>query len=244
LGEFRFKHFSLFHNQDSFSIGTDAMVLGALVQGQDPGRILDAGAGSGVLGLMAAQTFPLSHVDCVEINEKAFLECQENLRKSAFHERIHAIHSNLLDFHPKELYTTIITNPPYYFSDNFSTPRNRREKHLSTEELHTWLTHCSQLLAPQGTLWFIVPTSSKGAIEEITERLKIHIHHEIHVQNQHEITVRIVFGLTQQLLDKKSSILILRNEDGSYSDEYINLTAEFHATPLQKQLKLHDKSNA
>ncbi|MFM7664126.1 MAG: tRNA1(Val) (adenine(37)-N6)-methyltransferase [Bacteroidota bacterium] len=165
MGEFRFKHFTLFHNQDSFSIGTDAMVLGALVQGQDIGRILDAGAGSGVLGLMAAQTFPLSHVDCVEIDEKAFLECQENLRKSPFHGRIHAIHSNLLDFHPKELYATIITNPPYYVSDNFSTPRNQREKHLSTEEIKSWFMHCSQLLAPQGTLWFIVPSSIKEAIE-------------------------------------------------------------------------------
>ena len=220
------------------------MVLGALVQGQDPGRILDAGAGSGVLGLMAAQKFPLSHVDCIEINEKAFLECRENLRRSPFHGRIHAIHSNLLDYQPKELYTTVITNPPYYSSDNFSTPRNQREKHLSTEELQTWLTHCSQLLAPQGTLWFIVPTSSKEAIEEIIERLKMHIHHEIHVQNQHGLTVRIVMEISQLPFAKDSSILKLRNADGSYSDEYIDLTTEFHGIPLQKQLKLHDKSNA
>jgi tRNA1Val (adenine37-N6)-methyltransferase len=240
LGEFQFKYFTLFHNQDSFSIGTDAMVLGALVQGQDDGRILDAGAGSGVLGLMAAQKFPLSHVDCVEIDGKAFLECQENLRKSPFHGRIRAIRSNLMDFQPKELYTTVITNPPYYCSDNFSTPRNQREKHISTEELFTWFMHCSQLLAPQGTLWFIIPMSIKKAVELILERLEMHIHREIQVQNQHGITVRIVLGVTQQSLHKESSTLKLRNEDGSYSNEYIDLTAEFHAKPLQKQLKLHE----
>jgi tRNA1Val (adenine37-N6)-methyltransferase len=74
LGEFRFKYFTIYHNQDSFSVGTDAMVFGALVHGQDHGRILDVGAGYGVLGLMAAQKFPFSHEDCVEIDEKAFLE--------------------------------------------------------------------------------------------------------------------------------------------------------------------------
>ena len=220
------------------------MVLGALVQGQDPGRILDAGAGSGVLGLMAAQQFPLSHVDCVEIEEKAFLECQENLRKSPFHGRIHAIHSNLLHFQPKELYTTVITNPPYYSTDNVSTPRNQREKHLSAEELNTWLTHCSQLLAPHGTLWFIVPASMIRAVEGIIERLEMHIHREIHVQNQHSVTVRIVIEITQQAVAKESSILKLRNNDGSYSDEYIALTEEFHGITLQKQPRLHDKSNA
>jgi tRNA1Val (adenine37-N6)-methyltransferase len=240
LGEFRFKHFTLFHNHDSFSVGTDAMVLGALVHGQDPGRILDAGAGSGVLGLMAAQKFPLSSVDFVEIDEKAFLECRDNLRKSPFHQRLKAIHSNLLDFQPKELYTTVITNPPYYTSDNFSTSRNQREKHLSTKELHTWITHCSQLLAPLGTLWLIVPTSSKGAIEEITERLKMFIHREIHVQNQQGLTVRIVIEISQLPFAIESSILKLRNADGSYSDEYIDLTTEFHGITLQKQLKLHE----
>jgi tRNA1Val (adenine37-N6)-methyltransferase len=179
-------------------------------------------------------------VDFVEIDEKAFLECRDNLRKSPFHQRLKAIHSNLLDFQPKELYTTVITNPPYYTSDNFSTSRNQREKHLSTKELHTWITHCSQLLAPLGTLWFIVPTSSKGAIEEITERLKMSIHREIHVQNQQGLTVRIVMEISQLPFAKESSILKLRNADGSYSDEYIDLTTEFHGITLQKQLKLHE----
>lgn len=234
LGEFRFKHFTLFHNQDSFSVGTDAMVLGALVQGPDHGRILDAGAGSGVLGLMAAQKFSSSHVDCIEIDEKAFLECQENLRKSPFQGRVHAIHSNLLDFQPEELYTTIITNPPYYCSDNFSSPRNQREKHLNSEELHRWFMRCYQLLAPHGTLWFIVPTSSKETVELIFKRFERHILREINVQNQHGITVRMVYGITQQAIEKESSILKLRNIDGTYSNDYLDLTAEFHATGIDK----------
>lgn len=220
------------------------MVLGALVQGQNPGRILDAGSGSGVLGLMAAQKFNLSQIDCVEVDEKAFLECQENLRKSPFQDRVTAIHSNLLEYQPQELYSIIVSNPPYYSTDNVPNPRNQREKHQSNEELKTWLTHCSQLLAPNGTLWFIIPTSIKGAVEVIIERLEMHIHREILVQNQHNKTVRIVIEITQQPLSKQSSMLILRNEDGSFSDEYIDLTAEFHGIPLQKQPRLHDKLNA
>ncbi|MFM7723658.1 MAG: hypothetical protein ACKO7O_02590, partial [Bacteroidota bacterium] len=66
------------------------------------------------------------------------------------------------------------------------------------------------------------------------------IHREIHVQNQHGVPVRIVIEITQQDVAKESSILKLRNADGTYSNEYIDLTAEFHATPLQKQLKLHE----
>ena len=72
----------------------------------------------------------------------------------------------------------------------------------------------------------------------------MHIHREIHVQNQHGLTVRIVMEIAQLPFAKDSSILKLRNADGSYSDEYIDLTTEFHGIPLQKQLKLHDKSNA
>jgi tRNA1(Val) A37 N6-methylase TrmN6 len=126
------------------------------------------------------------------------------------------------------------------FSNNYSNPRNHREKHLSSEELHQWFLHCSKLLAPQGTLWFIVPISNKVAIKGIIERLEMHIYREIQVQNQHGISVRVVFGITRGSIVKESSILKLRNTDGSYSKEYIDLTAEFHASPLQKQPKLHE----
>ncbi|NBO60683.1 MAG: hypothetical protein EBU82_06905 [Flavobacteriia bacterium] len=244
LAKFRFKHFTIYHNQDSFSVGTDAMVLGALVQGQNPGRILDAGSGSGVLGLMAAQKFNLSQIDCVEIDEKAFLECQENVRKSPFQDRVTAVHSNLLEYQPQELYTTIVTNPPYYSTDNFSNPRNQREKHLSTEELHAWFAHCIQLLAPHGTLWFIAPVSITKVVNKLIQRLETYVHHEVQIQNQHDRPVRTVYGISKQSNPKKNTLLKLRNSDGSYSDEYIDLTAEFHGITLQKQPKLHETSNA
>ena len=204
------------------------MMLGALAQHESPKRILDDGAGCGVLGLMMAQRFPNAEITCIELDEKAAEECTKNVKSSPFHERIKVIQGDLLVSLASD-YDLIISNPPYYFTGNSSSQGNSLQKHSSTEDFSAWIFACYSLLATHGTYWMIYPSNQEHAISEITKAHKFYETTRHVLLNQHQQAVRIISAYTKQASPRIETNFSLRNQDGTYSDSYLELTKEFHA---------------
>jgi tRNA1Val (adenine37-N6)-methyltransferase len=204
------------------------MMLGALAQHESPKRILDAGAGCGVLGLMMAQRFPNAEITCIELDEKAAEECTKNVKSSPFHERIKVIQGDLLVSLASD-YDLIVSNPPYYFTDNSSSQGNSLQKHSSTEEFSAWIFACYSLLATHGTYWMIYPSNQEHAISEITKAHKFYETTRHVLLNQHQQAVRIISAYTKQANPRIEMNFLLRNQDGTYSKSYLELTKEFHS---------------
>ncbi len=204
------------------------MMLGVLAQHESPKRILDAGAGCGVLGLMMAQRFSNAEITCIELDEKAAEECTKNVKSSPFRERIEVIQANLQTHRTKE-YDLIISNPPYYFTDNSSSQGNSLQKHSSTEDFSAWIFACYSLLATHGTYWMIYPSNQEHAISEITKAHKFYETTRHVLFNQHLQAVRIISAYTKQANPRIEMSFLLRNQDGTYSKSYLELTKEFHS---------------
>lgn len=204
------------------------MMLGALAQHESPKRILDAGAGCGVLGLMMAQRFPNAEITCIELDEKAAEECTKNVKSSPFHERIKVIQGDLLVSLASD-YDLIISNPPYYFTDNSSSQGNSLQKHSSTEDFSAWIFACYSLLATHGTYWMIYPSNQEHAIAELTKAHKFYETTRHVLLNQHQQAVRIISAYTKQANPRIEMSFLLRNQDGTYSKSYLELTKEFHS---------------
>ena len=70
---FKFKQFTVQQDRCAMKIGTDGVLLGAWVSLQSsPHRILDIGAGTGVMALQLAQRSTADTVDAVEIDSDAY----------------------------------------------------------------------------------------------------------------------------------------------------------------------------
>lgn len=209
------------------------MMLGALAQHESPKRILDAGAGCGVLGLMMAQRFQNAQLTCIELDEKAANECYKNVESSPFRERIKVIQGDLLVTLASE-YDLIISNPPYYFTDNSSSKGNSLQKHSTAEDFSAWVGACYSLLSTHGIYWMIYPSNQEHAIAELTNAHKFYETRRHVLLNQHQHAVRIISAYTKQANPRIETNFSLRNQDGTYSDFYIELTKEFHSkTPLR-----------
>jgi len=61
--EFNCKQFSLNHTKSSMKIGTDAILLSALTNIQNPNNILDIGTGCGIIALCMAQKYKYSKIN-------------------------------------------------------------------------------------------------------------------------------------------------------------------------------------
>jgi tRNA1Val (adenine37-N6)-methyltransferase len=59
MSVFRFKHFSIDQSKVAMKVGTDGVLLGAWAEvSNKTSRILDVGAGSGLICLQMAQRYP------------------------------------------------------------------------------------------------------------------------------------------------------------------------------------------
>jgi tRNA1Val (adenine37-N6)-methyltransferase len=156
---FRFKQFTVDQQNCAMKVTTLACIQGAWLPAIKPKRVLDVGAGTGLLTLMAAQRYQ-AQIDAVEIDGKAFTTMKSNFEASPWSDRIQAYHQCIRQFAAQctLTYDLIVTNPPFYErqrrSENPLVNLARHDLGLNLEEL---LSAINKLLAPDGSCSLLLP---------------------------------------------------------------------------------------
>lgn len=159
MNSFRFKRFEIRQDHSAMKVGTDGVLLGAWAEGG--ARILDIGAGTGLIALMMAQRFPAAEVDGVDIDREACEEARENVQASPFAERVRICHARLQDYHA-EPYDAIVSNPPF-FVGSLKNPDERRTlaRHSDSLPFSDLFSGVKRLLKPGGIFSVIIPEEVK-----------------------------------------------------------------------------------
>ena len=145
---FQFKQFTVRHDKCAMKVGTDGVLLGAWAPVQDVKRILDVGAGSGLISLQLAQRNPEAVITSVEIDPAAAAQAQENIQSSPWSNRMEVVCCDFRKYHPEDKFDLIVSNPPY-FVDALRCPDNQRcmARHTSEHSRYDWRrrwTSCSR----------------------------------------------------------------------------------------------------
>ncbi len=160
---FRFKQFTVFQSQCAMKVGTDGTLLGAWARGGQ--RILDIGAGTGLLALMMAQRFPDAKVFGVEIDAQAARQAQENVAASPFSDRIVI---SCQDFRQcvEGQYDTIVSNPPF-FDQSLKSPDTQRTaaRHTSSLSYRDLMSGAFSRLSNDGHFSVVIPADCKSKLE-------------------------------------------------------------------------------
>lgn len=117
----RFKTFQLDDTGCGMPITTDGVLLGAWARVPasfaNP-RIVDVGAGCGLLSLMLAQRYPSASVWGIEREPTAAEQATHNAARSPFSRRIQIFATDFQvwwhTLSPTETFDLIVSNPPYY----------------------------------------------------------------------------------------------------------------------------------
>lgn len=235
---FRFKQFSVRHAQSLLKVGTDAVVLGSLLEAPAGStRALDIGTGCGVIALMVAQRFPDLHIDALEPDEKSAEEAMLNFQHAPFASRLQCIAGRLQEYHTDASYDLIFSNPPYFEVPMFERGNNPQRMGAGRKEAATQSTltfadvwaMVPGLLKNEGTFWVILPADATKVFTTLANASGFFLQHHIAVHSKETTEpIRSVLGYGRTAAPLNQWKLVLYNEDGSRHPLYQELTREFY----------------
>jgi tRNA1Val (adenine37-N6)-methyltransferase len=197
---------------------TDSCVFGAWVAtllADEPNneaglKILDIGAGSGLLSLMVAQKVENSIITAVEPDEGSAKDCSENFQKSPWKSRLLVKELDIESFSKlgSGEFDVIICNPPF-FLNHMVSPSDKRSKamHLDLKSWEIWISLFDKLLNESGRLFLLIPDPSAALSIEMLRKASLNLQTQIIIHQRKQKNWR-------HLLEFKRSPagLILRNE--------------------------------
>ena len=210
-------------------VGTDGVLLGAWVSVRQPKRILDIGAGTGLISLMVAQRFPEADITGIEPDEPSFSEAKSNVSESAFRSRISILNKRLQNFQSDQKFDLILSNPPFFewtHLENSSRNKARQQNDLTFEEL---IFHTANLLAPDGHFAVILPYQAEKTFLEWAKNQKLYPVKITQVKgNDSAPFKRSLILLSFEQFQAEIDALTVEISRNVYTQEYINLTRDFY----------------
>ena len=160
---FQFKKFIIHQDKCAMKVCTDACLFGAYVANKleadnfNLNKILDIGAGTGLLSLMLAQKC-YEKIDAIELDENAFLQARKNIENSPFRNQIEILNVDILTFSANEKYDLIICNPPFFENQLKSdTAERNAAMHATTLSLLQLVQVIKSNLTLAGKAYLLLP---------------------------------------------------------------------------------------
>ncbi len=167
VSTFRFQQFAVIQGQSAMKVCTDTVLFGAMAPVKRGDRVLDIGAGTGVLSLMAAQ-LGAAHVTAVELTRQGYEEARLNFRQSPWADYLDAVHQDIQCFAGRagKKYDLIICNPPFFENHSKTTNVLRKvARHNDQLPFADLIKSVDNLLSRQGLFYLLLPVH---AVEKFT----------------------------------------------------------------------------
>ncbi|MDE7376727.1 MAG: methyltransferase [Muribaculaceae bacterium] len=225
MGRFDFKQFSVADEHCGMKVGTDSVLLGAWADlPSGPAHILDLGAGSGLLSLMAAQRCPQASIIAVEIDPAACADARANADASPFGPRIEVVCADAMAYQPTRDPDAVICNPPYFDSTLVSPDAQRATaRHGAGFDAVGALRFASSHLSTDGTLAMVTPADGWQQLVFEAEMLRMRLRSICRVSTRAgKPATRILWQFSRLDGPQIESELLIG------SPEYISLVKDFY----------------
>jgi tRNA1Val (adenine37-N6)-methyltransferase len=157
---FRFKQFTVQQSVAAMKVNTDGVLLGAWTDVQSAARILDVGAGTGVIALMLAQRTTTALIDAVEIDNSSAMQAAKNIANSPWSERMRVFALSFSDYVAitDARYDVIVSNPPYFVDALLPHTEHRLlSRHARSLPYENLIAGANALLTDNGRFSLILP---------------------------------------------------------------------------------------
>ncbi len=224
---FTFKQFQIQQSKDVFRVGTDGVLLGALADVEHAFSILEVGTGTGLISLMLAQRNFQAVFLGLDINEDAAKLTQLNFENSPFHTRLKNRHQDFKTFETGDRFDLIVSNPPYFEESGSEKDKIARQTvELNFRQL---ISKAAELLSGNGIFSVIIPLEAGEVFVSIGKENNLHLNRKVNIKGiENSKAKRLILEFSSQEKEINESDFIIEKSPRQYSDQYLELTKEFH----------------
>ena len=229
---FVFKEFSVAQDQCAMKIGTDGVLLGAWAPlDHQPDRILDIGAGTGVIALMLAQRSQAETIDAVELIDAAYEQCVSNFENAPWADRLFCYHAHLEELLEEDFtYDLLVSNPPFYSEDNLKTEQERAAARESSALPFPLLLQAAKtLLSPKGLFALVLPHKEETGFIALAAATGLFPQQIMRVKGHEQAPIKrsyMVFGFEKARC--RETQLVIETARHQYTEDYKNLVKDFY----------------
>ncbi len=232
---FSFKQFHIDDSRCGMAVSTDGVLLGAWAPLTQAKYIVDIGAGSGLLTMMAAQRSQ-ANITAIEIDSNSVLDCQINIEACPWSQRIQLVHSDIMQWTASQQphsYDHIICNPPYFANGPQSDDLSRATaRHTDSLNFDTLLAAIRLLLTQCGQASLILPSASLSFFNSLLDQHHLALLQQVDVISVEGKTAHrhlLLLGhKAKHTLETEKRRLTIRTQTGDYTSEMKKLTQAFY----------------
>ncbi|MBC6112883.1 tRNA1(Val) (adenine(37)-N6)-methyltransferase [Pedobacter fastidiosus] len=226
---FKFKQFDVDQSGCAMKINTDGVLLAASVFHPKPKRILDIGAGTGVIALMLAQRFNNANIDAVEIDEQAAVTASNNFKNSPFSQRLSAFHISIEDYSCTDHYDLIVSNPPFFVNDlKNEEARKGIARHADHDFFEMLIRKSSDMLNDKGCFWLILPVKQADYVIGLAPKYGFFLRERISMHSDKDKpTFRQMVCLRKEEVDQIERDFYIYESLKQHTQEYKKLLKDF-----------------
>jgi tRNA1Val (adenine37-N6)-methyltransferase len=211
---------------------TDSCIFGSLLDIPSKSNVLDIGAGTGLLSLMAAQKCD-GLIKSIEIDYDAAKQSFENFQNSPWKNRLNVIHDDIRNLDSEiylEQYDSIISNPPFYENHLLpSTTIEQKAKHTTTLNYNDLLKSIIKLLKPNGVLNILLPFSISKEFIILSENYNLKLFSNTSIKNfENSIPFRSVLKFTFSKNNCSNDEIVIYKKQNEYTETIKALLKDYY----------------
>lgn len=204
----------LYQHKKMFRVNTDTSLLGNYLKVNKEDSVLDIGTNNGALLLYASLYYPSKLVG-IDINSEALEIARLNLESNNI-SNFELVHSNIKDYISKEKYDVIVSNPPYFNTQNESLKNNneylkmaRHEEYLLLEDL---IKGVSINLKEDGIFYLIHTAPRLEEIKRCLNKYSLYIKEytkvrDVNKENDHVVLLTINKEINSKCIERERIIV-------------------------------------
>lgn len=234
---FQFKQFTIHQERCAMKVTTDACLFGAWVAEKlktgrpEVKRILDIGAGTGLLSLLIAQKIN-APIDSIEMDPEAFQQAKENIAASPWSDRINIFHGDATQFNFTSDYNIIVSNPPFYENELPSMNEKRNNAMHGGLSLNELLEVITKILGAEGRFYLLLPAKRVREISFLLPKWKLSITESALIKQTPAHDHFRIFLAGKHAGDNEirgpEKEIIISNKEKQYTGDFINLLKDYY----------------
>lgn len=233
---FKFKQFTIHQDRCAMKVTTDACLFGAWIadilykKKIKYEKILDIGAGTGLLTLMVAQK-SAAYYNAIEIDKGAYEQCVQNFQNAKMEASLTVKVCDAADFRDEKKYQLIISNPPFFENDLPSLTETKNiAKHSAGLNFEELLNCVTSNLSDEGFFAVLLPYHRTEIFERLAAKKGLFLSKKTQVKQtpkHHYFRSMLLFSKVQSNKVKERTIII-EMERGKYTEDFVVLLKDYY----------------